>query len=80
MIKRMHGRKKPYTEKGIKRTSCIKCGAQAAFQWQICSDDNIYRPLCASCDIDLNDLVLRWAGFDSPDKMIERYASRVYAK
>lgn len=55
------GRKLHYTARGIKRVACIRCGQQAAHQWQICADGNRYRPLCIDCDISLNELVLKWA-------------------
>ena len=51
-------RHKPYTEIGLLRKKCIKCGKPATTQWQICSDSNNWRPLCAKCDIELNSLVL----------------------
>lgn len=51
-------RKKPYTAIGIKRLNCIRCGGKASAQWQICSDNNIYRPVCTDCDAALNRLVL----------------------
>lgn len=51
-------RKQPYTELGIKRLKCIRCGDPATRQWQICSDGNNYRPLCDKCDIHLNLHVL----------------------
>lgn len=51
-------RKKPYTEIGIKRLKCIRCGDPAQVQWQICSDGNNYRPICTPCDIKLNKAVL----------------------
>lgn len=54
-------RKKPYTEIGIKRTKCFVCGDKAKYQWQICADNNIYRPICAKCDIQLNKMILDWA-------------------
>lgn len=53
-------RKKPYTEEGIKRQKCYRCGAPASEQWQCCADNNIWRPICKECDILLNELVLRY--------------------
>jgi len=66
-------RRKPYTEIGIRRLKCIKCGEKAEYQWQICSDGNQYRPLCAKCDIELNEIVLKWAGFNDWKEKIEDY-------
>ena len=53
-------RKNPYTEKGIKRLRCYRCNNPAYSQWQICADNNVYRPLCKRCDILLNKLVLEF--------------------
>ena len=66
-------RKLPYTEAGIKRMKCIRCGGQAQFQWQICSDKNNYRPLCLQCDIALNCLVLQWFNHPDANALMKRY-------
>lgn len=55
------GRREPYTERGITRKACVRCGTPALFQWQVCADNRLFRPLCLDCDIALNRLVLRWA-------------------
>lgn len=66
----MFGRKQPYTDKGIKQVKCVRCGKQAMFQWNICSDNNLHRPICRECDIELNEMVLKWMNFpDWEDKM-----------
>jgi hypothetical protein len=59
-----HGRRKPYTQTGIRRLPCFRCGAPASQQWNICSDGNLYRPICLECDIQLNALVLHFMGFE----------------
>lgn len=51
-------RREPYTEIGIRRMKCARCGAPARFQWQICSDRGNFRPVCLDCDIALNRAVL----------------------
>lgn len=56
------GRKQPYTEKGIKRMSCVRCGERAMFQWSACADGNLWRPICLTCDVELNRMVLKWMG------------------
>jgi hypothetical protein len=56
-------RKQPYTEAGIKRVKCFRCGSKAHFQWNICSDGNVFRPICIKCDVELNRLVLRFMRF-----------------
>lgn len=53
-------RTKPYTERGLRRLNCFRCGNNAHAQWQICADGNQYRPICVMCDIDLNRLVLEF--------------------
>lgn len=58
-----HGRRKPYTSRGIERLPCFRCGGKGYHQWQICSDRRLFRPLCTACDVALNALVLRWMGF-----------------
>ena len=66
-------RKKPYTTTGIRRKKCFRCKNRAIHQWQICSDQNQYRPICLDCDIALNELVLKWMGFDDWERKLESY-------
>ncbi len=68
-----HGRRKPYTEGDIERLPCFRCGKPAQQQWQICADDNLYRPICRDCDLALNELVLRWMGFPDWREKTGRY-------
>lgn len=74
-----HGRKKPYTSKGIARLPCFRCGRPAYHQWQICSDGNIWRPLCIPCDVDLNRRVLEWANDPDAKAKIQAYEVQQYA-
>lgn len=69
----MSARKTPYTEKGIRRLKCFRCGKPARTQWEICSDNNTYRPLCLRCDYELNKTVLEFMGFDDTEKKLEGY-------
>lgn len=69
----MHGRRRPYTDAGIKRVPCARCGSPARYQWNICSDGNLFRPICEACDVALNRLVLRWMGFKDWRNKIRRY-------
>lgn len=57
-----HGRKKPYTNQGVARLPCFRCGGKSFHQWKVCSD-GLWRPLCAKCDLALNLLVLAWMRF-----------------
>jgi len=70
---KLHGRKKPYTQIGIERLPCFRCGTKSTHQWQICADQNLFRPVCIECDIALNRLVLKFMGFKNIDEMIENY-------
>lgn len=66
-------RKKPYTDIGISRLKCFRCKRKAVHQWQICADNNVYRPVCLECDIKLNVLVLKWFGFKNWKEKINKY-------
>ena len=67
-------RKKPYTEIGVRRLKCIRCGKKAEYQWQICSDGNNFRPLCLECDILLNQTVLVFMGHPKAAELACEYA------
>jgi hypothetical protein len=74
------GRRKPYTERGIRRLRCFRCRKrQARQQWQICADGNVWRPICDECDLELNALVLRWIGGRGVEAKIRRYAQQLHA-
>ena len=68
-------RRKPYTDIGIKRVPCFRCGRPSSRQWQICSLNNEYKGLCRGHDIELNRLVLTFMGISSKDvySLIEDY-------
>lgn len=67
-------RTKPYTEIGIKRLPCFRCGNKPSrSQWQICADGNQYRPICRQCDIELNALVLKFMGDDRANEKMKEY-------
>jgi hypothetical protein len=70
-------RKIPYTKIGIKRLKCFRCGAPAFYQWQICSDGNVYRPICKKCDIELNKLVLQFMKFPDWEEKMKKYIKKV---
>lgn len=70
---RRHGRSKPYTEIGIRRLPCFRCGDQALTQWQICADGRTYRPLCGCCDVELNRMVLEFMGDPDAAAKMARY-------
>lgn len=76
MTSKRHGRRKPYTKIGIERLPCVRCGAQARFQWNACADGNLWRPLCGPCDVELNEVVLHWMGDPAAAKKVAAYASK----
>ena len=72
------GRKKPYTETGIKRIKCSRCGRPANAQWQICANGNRYAGICDYCDIELNRMVLVFMRIPNRDKLIDKYKEEKY--
>lgn len=73
-----HGRKKPYTERGIKRLPCVRCGEKATQQWRACAD-GLWRPICTECDVMLNRLVLLFmlVDLDEVDEKIDKYQEKL---
>lgn len=55
-------RRKPYTERGLTRRTCVRCCAAASEQWNVRSCragvNWGYLPLCDACDETLNEMVL----------------------
>lgn len=68
-----YGRRRPYTEIGIRRMRCARCGRRAHRQWSICANGNRQVPVCARCDYELNVLVVVWFGFERGEEMLARY-------
>lgn len=66
-------RKQPYTQLGIKRLKCIRCGKPAETQWQICADGNNFCPLCGQCDVELNRVVLAFMRHPQAKKLMAKY-------
>lgn len=69
-----HGSRTPYTEVGIKRVPCIKCGKPSKYQWSICSNNNRSLAICTDCDIELNRIFLDFANFSNKDELLQAYA------
>ena len=69
-------RYKPYTEKGISRVPCERCGKPSSQQWQICAIGNKWAGVCTDCDIELNRLVLEfmWKPGRLVNMIIEDYS------
>ena len=70
------GRKKPYTEIGISRAPCLRCGKPSTQQWQICSLDNEWFGVCTDCDMRLNACVLKFFGIKNSSVIIAKYTMR----
>ncbi|MCW1958144.1 MAG: hypothetical protein KIH64_006280 [Mycobacterium sp.] len=69
-------RRDPYTRVGIARLRCIRCGGAPSEQWSACADNNNWRPLCITCDVELNRIVLEWMGHPDVAGAIDRYVAR----
>lgn len=67
-------RTKPYTEIGISRVPCARCGSPSRYQWQICADGRQFRGLCEACDIGLNRMVMRYVWGRKREADITAYA------
>ena len=70
-------RRKPYTQRGIRRLKCFRCHRQGWTSWRICADGNQYRPICAWCDVALNRLVLEFMRDPDVEEKMSKYAAEV---
>lgn len=68
---------RPYTERQIEKGRCFRCGGQAKFQWNACADDNIWRMLCAECDVLVNEAVCRILHPETWRAKIKRYCRKI---
>jgi hypothetical protein len=75
-----HGRKRPYTDIGVRRLPCTRCGKPATRQWQVCADGNLYRPICSRCDVFLNGLVLNTMHDPKFITKMRRYRNKVLGR
>lgn len=72
------GRKEPYTQIGVRRLVCFRCGAKGPTQqWNICADGNLFRPICNACDIALNDLILTFMRHPERAQLMRVYAAHM---
>jgi hypothetical protein len=70
---RSHKRRTPYTERGISRIPCVKCGSPSHHQWRICCT-NAYTAVCRPCDETINAIIAKWAfGPDEANKLLAKY-------
>lgn len=68
------GRLQPYTELGIRRVPCRRCGAPSSQQWQVCANGNRWLGICWPCDVELNRLALEFMRVPGADALLEAYA------
>lgn len=66
------GGPQPYTETGLARLLCARCGKEPAaeqFMFRSCAlgGSRVHLPLCLGCDADLNEMVLRFFAFAGVD-------------
>lgn len=75
------GRRTPYTEIGVRRLPCFRCGHKPSVtQWQVCADGRVFRPMCLHCDLELNALVLTWAKDPDVRNKMETYIREMREK
>jgi hypothetical protein len=71
-------RAKPYTERGIRRCKCTRCGDHPAlYQWSACAAGNKWMPLCTRCDVELNRVAMTFVLGKKAKPMIAAYEKRV---
>lgn len=67
-------RAREYTNRGITRCKCIRCGKQASDSWSACSVNNKWMPVCKRCDYQLNRLALNFMlGRERAEPYLKRY-------
>jgi hypothetical protein len=72
-------RRKPYTEIGIRRVPCVRCGAPSVHQWNACALAGQFFGVCTACDIALNKLVLEFMRMPDAEQRLAEYAERLVA-
>lgn len=69
-------RTKPYTERGIRRVPCLRCGQPSRYQWNICSLAGRHG-VCIECDIELNRTTLAFMRVPNAVWLADEYEDRV---
>lgn len=73
-------RKRPYTQRGLGRVPCTRCGAPSRYQWNICALNNLWHGICAGCDVEFNELVLGFMNVPDWREKAAEYKERVAAE
>ena len=68
---------RPYTVRGIRRLPCARCGKPAHATWAACANGNRQVPLCAACDVRLNELALRFMRLPDAETLLVAYRAKV---
>lgn len=68
-----------YSAEGIRRLMCSRagCGRRSHASWGACADENVQRPLCAECDVEVNRIMLDWIGDPDADEKMAAYVAQV---
>lgn len=72
-------RPRVYTDRGLKRVGCSRCGAPASEQWQLracVTGRMLWYPLCLAHDIELNRLVVEFLQVPRGDELLAAYIER----
>lgn len=60
---------------------CYKCkklfNKNKVQTWNVCSDGNKKRLVCTKCDIELNEMVLKFIGFRNWKSKIKKYKEKM---
>lgn len=70
---RFTGRRTPYTERGIRRVPCARCGLPSVHQWSTCANGNRWVAVCEACDLALNAIGLRFFRIPNRDALLAWY-------
>ena len=52
---------------------CYRCKKKATQSWNICSDGNKLRWVCLKCDVEINEMLLKFFRFRNWKSKIEKY-------
>lgn len=66
-------RRTPYTDKGILRIPCMRCGRPSCYNWNVCALGKGYFGICVECDALLNEVVIRFFKIKGWKKIMKEY-------